>query len=230
MFTDYHNHCLPVMDDGSKSVEMSIEMLTLLREQGVDRVVATPHYHRHRQSVGEFLDRRQASYDSLQKAYREMPILLGAEVALERGLSEDDMAPELCIEGSRYILLEMPYQPYKDWMLEEIYNITVRFNLVPIIAHIDRCTDWYSAKDMAALLSLKGAVFQINYEALAKRKTLKFVVNLIQEDYPVIFGTDTHNMGMRAPNAHLFKKILYKKLDTNKWLRIMERNEKLLTL
>lgn len=44
--TDFHTHILPAIDDGSKSVAESIEMLTALSEQGISRVVATPHFSR----------------------------------------------------------------------------------------------------------------------------------------------------------------------------------------
>ena len=39
---DFHSHILPGMDDGSKSTQESLEMLDMLRAQGVDTVAATP--------------------------------------------------------------------------------------------------------------------------------------------------------------------------------------------
>ena len=47
--TDFHSHILPGVDDGSKDVEMSVAMLRTLAEQGVDRVVATPHFYPRRE-------------------------------------------------------------------------------------------------------------------------------------------------------------------------------------
>lgn len=41
---DFHSHILPGIDDGSKSTEESLEMLDMLRAQGVDTVAATPHF------------------------------------------------------------------------------------------------------------------------------------------------------------------------------------------
>ena len=41
---DFHTHILPGMDDGAQSVEMAVEMLTMLRAQGVTMVFATSHY------------------------------------------------------------------------------------------------------------------------------------------------------------------------------------------
>ena len=47
--TDLHTHILPEMDDGAESVEMSLDMLRMERDQGVDAVVLTPHFYRDRE-------------------------------------------------------------------------------------------------------------------------------------------------------------------------------------
>ena len=41
---DFHSHILPEVDDGSASVEESAALLSMLSEQGVDVVAATPHF------------------------------------------------------------------------------------------------------------------------------------------------------------------------------------------
>ena len=41
---DFHNHILPNTDDGSTSLEMSIEMLNHAANQGITDVVNTVHY------------------------------------------------------------------------------------------------------------------------------------------------------------------------------------------
>ena len=43
--TDQHTHILPGMDDGSRSPEMSLELLRAEAAQGVDTVILTPHYY-----------------------------------------------------------------------------------------------------------------------------------------------------------------------------------------
>ena len=42
---DFHSHVLPGIDDGSRNIETSIEMLRLSRNAGVDRMIATPHFY-----------------------------------------------------------------------------------------------------------------------------------------------------------------------------------------
>ena len=41
---DFHNHIIPNLDDGSKSVEMSLNMLKEAQSQGITDIVNTVHY------------------------------------------------------------------------------------------------------------------------------------------------------------------------------------------
>ena len=57
--TEYHCHILPGIDDGAKDVETSLKMIEMMKEQGVDRIVATSHFYAHREkSVAEFIKKR----------------------------------------------------------------------------------------------------------------------------------------------------------------------------
>ena len=41
---DFHNHILPKVDDGAKSLDMSLSMLQHAAKQGITDVVNTVHY------------------------------------------------------------------------------------------------------------------------------------------------------------------------------------------
>lgn len=228
MVTDYHNHILPGMDDGARDVRMSRAMLVELERQGFERICATPHFYRHRESILDFIDRRTAALNNLLANNPAMEILPGAEVSLERGLSEDDGLPNLTIGYSNVLLLELPYSPFKDWMTEEIYNITYRFGVIPLIAHVDRYYAWYRSRDMAQILDIEEAVFQVNYECLIERRLQKFVLSLVERDLPVVFGTDAHNIDYRPPNSYNFKKYLQKRLTPEQRQTLQELNDSLL--
>ena len=57
---DFHTHILPKMDDGSRSSEESVAMLRMLAEQGIKRVVLTPHYYPEAESPEDCLRRRES--------------------------------------------------------------------------------------------------------------------------------------------------------------------------
>ena len=207
MLTDNHCHILPQIDDGSVSVDMSLQMVEMMRKQGVERIIATPHFYAHREeSVDAYLARRQNAYNELVKSDSSCSdILLGAEIAVEYGISSLAGIEKLRMADTDYILFELPYTLFSQWYLNEITDISYGFGLTPIIAHVHRCIDYYSKSELEELLRL-DAVFQINNEAFGNHKERQFVKNLIKEGYPYLFGSDAHNLSGRRPNWDLLKK------------------------
>lgn len=83
LWVDIHTHCLPGMDDGAKDLETSLQMLRLLRRQGVAKAALTSHYYPHKESLDSFLKRREAAWQRLRPhtCTEEYPeLLLGAEI------------------------------------------------------------------------------------------------------------------------------------------------------
>lgn len=228
MLIDYHSHLLPGMDDGAKNVDTAVKMLNMYKGQGVGRVVATPHFYCHREPIEIFLSRREKALDVLLQVSGGLCILTGAEVYIEKGISEAKSMRELALHNGNHILLELSYGSFKEWMLTEIYQTAYNWGLIPIIAHIERYLQWYSKSDMAQILSIRDAIIQINNDALFKRATLRFALELIRGGFPVIFGSDTHNTSDRPPNVEAAYKILRSKLKKHELLVLMELNEGLL--
>ena len=141
---DFHTHILPKMDDGSKSTEESIAMLKMQAEQGIRWVVATPHFYAEHESPQDFLQRRNHSYQSLQKEIErqglqdQLPkIRLGAEVRYFEGISHSSAVHDLKIENTDLLLLEMPFVPWSQRMIQEV-KAAQQFNLTILLAHVER--------------------------------------------------------------------------------------------
>jgi protein-tyrosine phosphatase len=207
MLTEHHCHILPQIDDGSRSVEMSLKMIGMMRAQGVNEIFATPHFYAHREKdIASYLAKRQAAFQKLADAdASNASIRLGAEVAIEHGISQMKGIEQLRLGDTDYILLELPYGSFSHWQLEEINEIACEYGLTPIIAHIHRYLDDYSRDEMDEVLRT-DAVFQINNEAFGNHKEKKFVKSLIRDGYPYLFGSDAHNLDDRRPNWDLLKK------------------------
>ena len=142
---DLHTHILPNMDDGSKSVEESEQMLCELKQQGVTTIVATPHFYADRDDPKAFLGDREKAYQRLLMKIQEFDnknelpeIILGSEVAYFEGMSDCDDLVSLKIEGTKLLLLEKPTIPWNERMISEVVAIYEKTGLVPVIAHIDR--------------------------------------------------------------------------------------------
>ena len=226
---DFHCHLLPKMDDGAQSCFESQKILEELKQQGIHKVLATPHFYSHRETIEIFLSRRQEAVCRLQEiGLPVLPIILGAEIHLERGLSELENLRLLAWGTRNYLLLELPYGGFKEWMVEEIYNITFRMKITPVIAHLDRYLSWYKEDEIQEVLEIQDAIIQLNNEALFIRKTLKFCLKLIQTNYPVIFGSDTHNLQDRKPNFEQACSILHAKLKKSDFQRLYDFSSSLI--
>ena len=182
-------------------------MIKCLKQQGVGRIVATPHFYAHREDgIAAYLEKRQQAFEKLMSAGPAVEnIILGAEVSIEQGISELEGIEKLAFQGTKYILLEFPYTGFSDWMIDEIENISYNFKLTPIIAHLHRYIDIFSKSQMESAMAL-DAIIQLNNEAFETRAEKKFVKKLFAQGHYCVFGSDTHNMKERKPNFDLLLK------------------------
>ena len=200
MLTDYHCHILPGIDDGAQDIDTSLGMIEIMREQGVERLIATPHFYAHEErSLSEYLIRRELAYESIIDLSPIQNILLGAEVAIEHGISKLHGIDRLAIEDTGMILLELPFRDFEDWMAEEISAISSEYGLTVILAHIHRYMEYYSEENFEKLLKT-DAVFQFNNEAFLVPEETKLMEQLSGDKKRIVFGSDAHNTGSRRPN------------------------------
>lgn len=204
MITDFHSHILPKIDDGSSSLEMSIEMLRMEAEQGIKHVVATPHFYAQYDSPRKFLERREESKQQLLKEiekHDDFPqLILGAEVYYFSGMSEVESLTDLTIGNTKYILVEMPMSLWTDSMYEELYKIYARRGLTPIIAHIDRYISPFKTYFTSERLEELPVLVQANASFFQHRLTNKKAMRMLREDNIHLLGSDCHNTSDRIPN------------------------------
>ena len=209
MRTEYHCHILPGIDDGAENRQISLEMAKIMHAQGIRRLIATPHFYAHREkSLADFLAKREAAYRQVADALPFDEVLLGAEVAIEHGISELRDIRRLAFTGTDLILLELPYREYREWMFEEIYNISAEYGLTVILAHVHRYMPYYNDAQIGQMLRTK-AIFQLNNEAFRRFGSASerhLAKHLLKEQYPVVFGSDAHNTGSRCPNWDLLQR------------------------
>ena len=210
---DFHSHILPGIDDGSRSTAQSLDMMKLELDQGIGRIVATPHFYADRISVDKFLSRRQQAYEKVMAAMdeqgRKAPVFyLGAEVYYFGGIGKAEMLPKLCMGDTDTILLEMPFCQWTKDMLENVEQILDKQKLHIILAHIERYYDYQKKKD------IWNAIFDLP----------------ITEDWDVLLGSDCHNTETRVPNLAQGREVIAKKLGQARLDEIDELGERILSI
>ena len=209
---DMHSHILPQMDDGSKSVEMSVQMLSRLKDQGVDTVVATPHFLAEKDTPEEFLCRRQASLDLLNWNKAALPLILpGAEVTYFDGMSHSDQLEKLCLGSSRLLLVEMPHGQWTQRMVREVCDIPVQLGLQPVLAHVDRYRESFSGYQK--LLTEQGILFQFNADVFENFWSRRWALKLLRRGELHFIGSDCHNLDKRPPKMDLAAQTITKHLS-----------------
>lgn len=229
MLTDFHSHILPGIDDGSKSVEESLEMLRQEAAQGIDRVVATPHFYPRHDSPERFLRRRARALQQLQEAAaREQglpEVFLGAEIYFFSGISDSDVLSQLTIGEKRCILLEMPHSPWKDSMYRELEGIVVKQGLTPVIAHVDRYIRPFATYGIPEKLQELPVLVQANAEFFLNRSTRRMATRMLKSGQIHVIGSDCHNLKDRKPNLGDAIEVIQKRLGPGRldWIRTHEQ-------
>ena len=97
---DMHSHILPGIDDGAKTIEDSLELLSCLKKQGVTNVCLTPHFYTNEISLEDFIAERAEKFEKFKPHIPNgMNIVLGTEVSdnsyemLDRLMSEQGLIP-----------------------------------------------------------------------------------------------------------------------------------------
>lgn len=229
---DFHSHILPGMDDGSRDVPESLKLLVLSAQQGIETIIATPHFYHDRESVADFLNRRQASYEELMKAcklYDELPeIRLGAEVAFFSGMSRLMDLEKLRMEGTDCILIEMPFSIWTAGTISEIFAVISKTNLIPILAHVERYPDFLSEGDKLGDLIGMGVLFQLNGEFFLSSKSKRHALNTLRHGDYYLLGSDMHNLTSRPPNLGEAFSVIERKLGIKHLSDMMSLGEELL--
>jgi len=201
---DFHTHILPEVDDGSKSVEQSLEMLQQLKLQGVETVVLTPHFYPQSDRPESFLSRRQQAYEKLLeevKGTEGLPQLrLGSEVYYFNGIGSWEGLKDLAIEGTDYVLVEMPFTKWSGRMYDELDGIYRNLGLVPVIAHIDRYINIFTANGVMKEIAELNAKVQANADFFINGKTRNLALKMLKNGDINILGSDCHNLADRKPN------------------------------
>lgn len=203
MLTDFHSHILPGVDDGSKSVEQSLEMLRMEAAQGIRRVIATPHFYPRHDSPERFLRRRAEALNRLQEAMEieeGLPqIELAAEIYFFSGISDSEVLSQLTIGQKRCILLEMPQSPWTDRMYREMENIRSRQGLIPIVAHVDRYISPFRTHGIPARLEQLPVLVQANASFFLRGTTRAMAIRMLKNHQIHLLGSDCHSVDVRPP-------------------------------
>ena len=210
---DFHSHVLPNVDDGSKSVEESVQLLNLLAKQGATTVCATPHFVAVEQDPETFFERRQRALEKLSPELTgDMPkIRLGAEVLYYSGISKLEGLSRFCIEGTRFLLLEMPFSVWNEHIVKEVLELSCSGEFHLILAHVERYLP-DMPKELFRQLLEYDVIMQSNASFFLNFGTKRKALRMLRDGEIHLIGSDCHNMKSRQPKLDAARLVISKKL------------------
>ena len=213
---DLHCHLLPGVDDGSKSMDISLKLANNAVRDGIDYALLTPHhmngvYLNHKKEV---IQQTQEFQVELDRHKIPLEVFPGQEVRINGGLltalDQDDIL--FADEGGQYLMLEFPDDDVPSYTSNMIYELMQR-GIIPVIVHPERNTKIMKQPNLLYELLSRGCLSQItagSYVGTFGHKVQRFSKQLIQAGQAYIFASDAHNLPNRKYEmTNAFKKLTH---------------------
>ena len=197
---DFHNHIIPNLDDGSKSIDMSINMLKEAQAQGITDIVNTVHYQHPK------MEKKDTSYEFIineinkfQKiAYDnniDIKIHAASEVFFKFNLVEILDNPITTFGNGKYMLIEFQRLSFPKGYEDEIFKVQLK-GVNPIIAHPERYRGIQKNINLAKKWIDRGYLIQIDCASIIGgfgKETQITAIELLKNGLCHLIGSDAHN-------------------------------------
>lgn len=228
MIFDIHCHILPGVDDGAKTAGSTKRMLKMASEEGIDAIVATPHF-----TCGMDVEKVQEIKDlyvAVRKWWKQKEpskeLYLGNELMYSEGLVqalEEGIA--MTMNDTRYVLVEFPVYVELTYVQKAIQRLQYA-GYIPIIAHIERYKYLQDRKKIQELVDMKVYI-QVNVSSIIGSHGLMTqhrIMSYIKGGLVHFIATDAHGSKARPPEIKQCVQYLEKKLGAAKVHQILEEN------
>ena len=210
---DLHNHLLYGVDDGSKSLNESIDVLRDMFNNGYTDVILTPHYIKDsifNSNRKNNLSKMKIIKKELDKNKIGIKLYLGNEIYINDDILELLDSKEISsLNNSKYLLIELPmtgeYAEYDELFMDLIEN-----GYSVVLAHPERYYTFQKDFNLIRELNDLGVYFQCNIDSiLGKYGTHAEAVikKMLKEKLVTFLATDIH----------------YKKRDCNEWQKAFDK-------
>ena len=210
---DIHTHILPGLDDGSRSLEESVDMAVIAAENGLNHIVASSHGNCFPYSMEEYWEQFRNLQSELRN--RQIPVTLypGMEIYLDEDAQELLEKQELLsINNTRNLLVEFPMEEESQNICRRIAEIQ-KMEYTVILAHPERYVSVQREPELAYYLEEEGCVLQINAESLlGKFGTAEKRVSrqMLRDGIVGVIATDAHDSVYRKPSVRRVREHLSK--------------------
>ena len=201
---DLHSHILPGIDDGARSLEVSLEMARIAVADGTRVMACTPHIY-----PGLYMNDAagiQAERDKLQQALDTFGIplhlVIGADAHLVPELLDGLKSGRVpTLNGSRYFLLEPSHHVAPPGFEDAVFQIMAA-GYVPVITHPARLVWIEDHYPTFVTLARRGCWLQLTAGALVGKfgkRARHWSERLLGDGVVHLVASDAHTVSVRSP-------------------------------
>ena len=196
-YIDIHSHVLPGIDDGAKTIDDAVFLISEMQKMGFSQLIATPH------TFSGFWDNTKVGIEKklvdTKVELEENNILVSLRVASEYLL--DDHFVSLCEKKEiltikdNYVLVEMSYLNPPIHLFDIIFDLQVA-GYIPVLAHPERYGFYHKNFDDYKKLKNAGCLFQLNLLSTVGyygKNCTEAAQKLLQNDLIDFVGSDIHH-------------------------------------
>ncbi len=196
--TDLHSHLIPGIDDGVKTLDESIEIISKMKDLGFKKIITTPHIMSHRYPNTKEIILRKAKKvrKELKKRSIDIDFEAAAEYYFDEYFLEQIQKNDLLTFNDNHLLFELSYITRPLGLEQTIQNL-IEKSYNPILAHPERYSFLYSNYSNYDNLKKTGVKFQINLNSLIGfygRNPKKAANYLVDNGLVDFAGSDIHAM------------------------------------
>ena len=216
MIIDFHCHVLPGLDDGAQDEEACREMLQAASQDGIEAIVATPHFNS--DAPEDYMRRRNFALaaasriaEKIRPGFRLFP---GFELYFDSTIPDQLAAGRpLSLNGTKYVLVEFLPSAEYSYIQRAVQEIQYA-GFWPVLAHMERYEALIKGDRVQELIDM-GAFMQMNAASLLGKlgwKRTRQLWTLVKRGQIHVIGCDAH--GVRHRGFHMAEcgKAIEKKL------------------
>lgn len=227
---DIHCHIIPHVDDGSRSMDMSLNMIATAYDSGVRSMIATPHcfpglYENY--SGTDLQEAWDRLYNAVHAAGIPMHLYQGMEI-----MAVDDLPALLqegrvwTLNGTPYFLVEFNFNEDPDYC-RRILSSCIAAGYKPIVAHPAR---YYFVQDDPSIVYewySMGCGIQLNKDTLLKRHgrmAYEIGNSLLRHRLVSCVASDAHRDEIRTTDLDEAREFLINEYDEEYAYMLLEEN------
>ncbi|MCC3356093.1 tyrosine-protein phosphatase [Bacillus sp. REN16] len=200
---DIHCHILPWFDDGAKDLVETIAMANKAAEEGITKIIATPHYKKR-----EFENSKEKILQAVESLNKELSqhkipltILPGQEPRIYGEILHDYNKGEILTlnNGGKYLFVEFPSGHVPRYAEQLLFDIQLN-GLTPIIVHPERNSEIMENPDLLYKFVKNGTCSQITSSSVTGhfgKNIKKFTMQLVESNLTHFVASDSHDLSSR---------------------------------